>query len=86
MKSIKRGRNISGVEVSHISAHGFWLLIEDREYFLSFEQNPWFKDAKVADILNVRILHGRHLHWPALDVDLELAALDDPAGYPLIYR
>jgi len=74
------------VEVSRISAHGFWLLIGEREYFLGFEQNPWFRDATVGHILNVKLLHGRHLHWPDIGVDLELGALADPAVFPLVYQ
>jgi hypothetical protein len=35
---------------------------------------------------NVRFLHGRHLHWPDLDVDLEVDALEHPERYPLAYR
>jgi len=31
MKSTRRGKNTSAVEVSNISAHGFWLLIGERE-------------------------------------------------------
>jgi len=73
-------------EVSHISAHGLWLLVAAKEYFLSFEDYPWFAEAKVADILRVELLHGLHLRWEALDVDLELESLAEPAAYPLVYR
>lgn len=43
-------------------------------------------NAKLGDIYNLKLLHGSHLHWPALDVDLELASLQDPEKYPLIYK
>lgn len=84
-KSKPLGKNTS-VEVSHISPHGLWLLVGEREYLLSFADYPWFADAKVADIHNVKLLHGQHLHWPSLDIDLDLAALNEPSGYPLVYR
>lgn len=86
MKSLKPGKSISVAEVSHISAHGFWLLIADREYFLPFNDYPWFKDAKVCQILRVELHHGHHLHWPDLDVDLELESLAEPERYPLTYK
>ena len=51
---------------------------------MPYEDFPWFGEAKVKDILDVKLLHGHHLHWPALDVDLELECLEDPSKYPLI--
>lgn len=83
MKSIKRGKNTLVVEVSNISAHGFWLFVVDREFFIPFDENPWFKEGKISSLLNVELLHGHHLHWPDLDVDLELESLIDPKRYPL---
>lgn len=82
----KRGTSTFAVEVSHIDNLGFWLCIEDKEYFLSFEEYPWFKEAKVKDITNVKLLHGFHLNWPQLDVDLEIDSLGNPLKYPLIYK
>jgi hypothetical protein len=86
MKSSKRGKNISAVEVSHISRRGFWLLIAEKEYFVDFDTHPWFKDAAVGGILDVQLRHGHHLFWPRLDVDLELESLVEPGKYPLIYK
>lgn len=86
MKSRMPGQGTSEIEVSHIDMHGFWLCVKDREYFLSFNDFPWFKDAKISQILKVELLHQQHLHWPDLDVDLELANLENPQKYPLIYE
>jgi hypothetical protein len=80
-----RGKNISEVEVSHINAHGLWLCVQDKEYFLPYSEFPWFKEAKIKEILNVQLLHGYHLYWPQLDVDLEIDSLNNPQSYPLIY-
>ena len=74
------------VEVSHIDNHGLWLCVEEKEYFLSFEEYPWFKNAKIKEITDVQLLHGCHLHWPQLDVDLEIDSLENSQGYPLIYK
>lgn len=81
-----RGENISEVEVSHINIRGFWLCVEDKEYFLPYNDYPWFKEAKVKEILNVQLLHGHHLYWPELDVDLEIDSLKNPQDYPLKYK
>ncbi len=86
MKSKVRGKSTSQVEVSNIDVRGFWLYAEDKEYFLPFEEYPWFKNAKVKEILKVKLLHGCHLYWPDLDVDLELACIASPDKYPLKYR
>ena len=86
MKSSLAGINTSAVEVSGISQHGLWLYVNGEEYFLSFKKFPWFKQANVEAVLNVKLLHGRHLHWPSLDVDLELESLQSPEKYPLTYK
>lgn len=42
MKSGLRGKHTPAVEVTNVSQHGFWLLIDDTEKFLPFELFPWF--------------------------------------------
>lgn len=80
------GESISAAEISHINSHGLWLSVNNTEYFLPYDEYPWFKDAKVKDILNVTLLHGHHLNWPDLDIDLEIDTLENPQSYPLIYE
>lgn len=84
MKSDTHGNNTSAIEVSNISPHGFWLLVDAGELFLPFEQYPWFRNATVAQIANVQLLHESHLYWPDIDVDLSLSILKHPAQYPLM--
>jgi hypothetical protein len=86
MKSQTVGKSISNVEVLAISKHGFWLLVNGQEYFLPFEQFPWFKKASVEAILKVELPQPHHLYWPDLDVDLELESIQSPEKYPLIDR
>ena len=86
MKSSTLGRSTSAAEVVGISKRGFWLHVRGQEYFLSFKAFPWFKEAKVGSVLKVKLLHQDHLHWPDLDVDLELESLRHPEKYPLTYR
>ena len=82
----KHGKTISEVEVTNISQHGFWVLIDDSEYFLSFEKYPWFKDARISEITELEVIHNHHLHWPGLDVDLSLEILQQPDKYPLVFN
>jgi hypothetical protein len=86
MKSEELGKSTSAVEVTNISKHGFWLLLNDRELFLPFEQFPWFKDAPVGAILNVELAHHRHLFWPDLDVDLTVESIEHPERFPLVSK
>lgn len=87
MKSAQHGGNISPVEVTNISEHGFWILLSgEEELFLPFSEFPWFKDASVAKICDVELLHSHHLHWPSLDIDLSVNSVRDPEKFPLKSR
>ena len=46
-KSQVLGKNTSITEISNISSHGVWIYTHGQEFFLSFEDFPWFKDASV---------------------------------------
>lgn len=85
MRSVARGRHTSAeVEVTNISAHGIWLLLGDREVFLEFKNFPWFRDATIGQVLNVKRPSLGHLYWPELDVDLAVESIDNPEKYPLV--
>jgi len=86
MTSLTLGASTLQAEVTNIDRFGFWLLVEDREYFLPYEDFPWFRNATVDQISDVQLLHGDHLHWPTLDVDLCLDSLAQPEKFPLIYN
>jgi len=86
MKLLKNGKNISKPEITNISEHGFWIYLKGKEYFLSFSDYPWFKDTKISSITDVELIHGHHLYWPKLDVDLTTEILENPAKYPLTYK
>jgi len=47
------GASTSQVEVTNISQHGFWLLLDEDELFLPFKDFPWFKSAPVEAILRL---------------------------------
>ena len=84
MRSAPPGRRTLAAEVTNISPHGLWLLLDGREVFASFRDFPWFAEATVQQLVEVRRPSPHHLHWPALDVDLAVASLDDPARFPLV--
>ena len=77
------GDNILTVEVTNISSNGLWMLIDDSEKFLSFEDFPWFRYASVDEILSVERLAPHHLYWEKLDVDIHTDSIDHPESYPL---
>ncbi len=84
MKSAALGLDISLVEVTNISRHGIWVLLENEELFLPFSEFPWFKDATVGKILNVELPSSGHLYWPELDVDLDVESIHHPEKFPLV--
>ncbi len=86
MKSGVLGTDTSKIEVTNVSPHGVWLLLGEEELFAPFEEFPWFRDAAVSSIFNVRMPRPEHLHWPDLDVDLEADSLRRPEKFPLICR
>jgi len=86
MRLIEHGASTSEAEVVNISPHGLWLHVKGREYFLPYKDFPWFKRARLSEIQDVRLLHGRILRWDDLDVDLALDSLEHPDRYPLRYR
>ena len=81
-KSLPSGEPTS-VSVENITLNGVWHFLRGKEYFLDFEEFPYFRDHPVKSIHNVKLLHGFHLYWPDLDVDLEIDNLENPARYLL---
>ena len=86
MRSCTLGKNTSRAEIQDISRHGVWLFARGQEFHLPFADYPWFKDAKVSAVYNVKLLHSSHLYWPDLDVDLDIESLEHPEKYPLKAR
>lgn len=72
--------------MANASQRGFWLLIHDRELFVSSKQFPWFRDVSIGALCNVELPHPRHLHWPDLDIDLAVESLEHPRRFPLVSR
>jgi hypothetical protein len=81
-----RGKSTSSVEVTNVSGHGLWLLFEKRELFVPFKEFPWFKEATIGELVNVKLYNGGHLHWPGLDVDLSIECVEHPKRFPLLHK
>ncbi len=82
MKLSKHG-NITLVSVENITPFGIWVFVNGEEYFLNYREYPYFKNQSLKSIQNVNLLHGYHLYWPELDVDLEIDNLENPEKYLL---
>jgi hypothetical protein len=86
MKSLKNGIITSKAEITNISEHGFWLFYNDREYFLPFQDYPWFRNCKLSEIFDFKADDKGNFRWTKLDVDLNVRILQNTEKYPLIYK
>jgi hypothetical protein len=84
MKSGNIGDATSAVEILNVSPRGFWLLLHNEELFLDFDFFPWFRNATLAQLFAVELLHENHLYWPLLDIDLDRDRIKRPENYPLV--
>ncbi len=80
------GITTSTCEVTHVSRHGFWLLLGAEELLVPFEQFPWFRKATIEQLSNVEWPTPDHLYWPHLDIDLSVESIRNPAAFPLAAR
>ena len=83
MSSLQHDESISQIAVTDIAPDGIWVLASGEEYFLPYEQFPWFKKGTVEQILNVIEESPQCYHWPDLDIDLGLDSIKHPEMYPL---
>ncbi|MDK2957858.1 MAG: hypothetical protein PWQ57_3356 [Desulfovibrionales bacterium] len=56
------------------SGKGFWVMVEDWQYFVPFSDYPMFKGATAQQLNNVKLSPGK-LHWPDLDANVDLRSL-----------
>ena len=76
----------SVAEVTHVSKHGFWLLLGSEELLVPFEQFPWFRKATIEQLSAVEWPTEDHLYWPQLDADLSVESIRNPAAFPLVAK
>lgn len=80
------GTATSAIEVTHVSKHGFWLLLGGEELLVPFAEFPWFKSATIEQLSAVEWPSESHLYWPQIDVDLSVESIRDPAAFPLVSK
>ena len=73
-------------EVTHVSKHGFWLLLGDEDLSVPFAEFPWFKQATIEQLADVQRPTANHLYWPRIDVDLSVESLRNPTAFPLLSK
>jgi hypothetical protein len=83
VKSSARGARTS-VEVLGLTPHALWLMVGENELMLDFARFPWFASASLQDVCAVTLLHGQHLCWPRLDIDLHIDSIEHPERFPLV--
>jgi len=66
------GTTTLAAEVTNVSSHCIWLLVDDEELALPYSEFPWFKAATIQQIINVLRPSAKHLYWPDLDIDLSV--------------
>ena len=84
MKSVRLGQRTSRVEVTNVSSHGLWILIDGQEKFMEFKSFPWFLDVPIGALLDVELQGPGHLYWRQLDVDIAVDSIDHPERFPLV--
>ena len=77
------GTITSVAEVTHVSKHGFWLLLGNEELLVPFVEFPWFRKATIEQISEIEWPSENHLYWPQLDIDLSVESIRDPKAFPL---
>lgn len=85
-KNLKKNTDNTSVKVNSINSDGIFINAFGKDYFLSYNRLPWFKNAKVSDVLNVTILGKSAISWETLDVDIEIDSLNYPERYPLVIK
>lgn len=73
-------------EVTTSTAHGLWLWVDDREYFVPFADYPTFKQATIEQLFAFKRISPTQFCWETLDIDIELDALDHPEHFPLQFK
>ena len=86
MSSGTSENDIPAVEMTSVSTHGFWLLLDSETLFLPFEDFPWFRNSTISQLSRVERPAPHHLYWPELDIDLAVESIRHPEAFPLVSK
>lgn len=85
MSALLEKNGTTTAEVTMINARGILLFAGGKEYYLSYDRFPWFKNARVSEVLNVTMPDEESLRWDSIDVDLEIESITHPDRYPITF-
>ena len=57
------------LKVTSVTSDGFWITINETEYFCPFDKFKWFRGARIEEIFKVKG-DAEHLYWGKLNIDL----------------
>ena len=84
--NLNKNTGDTSTKVLSITAEGIYLSVTGKEYFISYNRVPWFRNARVTEIMNVSMLGRMGIRWEDLDVDLEIDSLEHPEKYPHVIK
>jgi hypothetical protein len=62
-------KNKDNIRIGTFTPTGFWIGINNSEYFCEYTNHPWFRQATPQQIHKVEG-DAEHLFWDEIDVDL----------------
>jgi len=83
MTSKALGKHTFQTEITNVSSHGLWLISSGKEFFIPYDDFPWFRDAPIGKLFNVEEPTPGHFFWPDLDIDLSIEIIEHPERFPL---
>lgn len=86
VNSSVHGNSTSGVEVLSLGPLGLSLRWNGKDFFLRYEDFPWFRNQPASAVRNIEQPMPGHFHWPELDVDLTDEMIEYPERFPLKAR
>ena len=85
-KNSNKNTEISSVKILSINPEEIYLSVAGKDYFISYNKVPWFRNARVNEIMNVSMMGRMGIRWEDLDVDLEIDSLEHPEKYQHVIK
>jgi len=84
--NLNKNTENTSVKILSINAEGISLSVAGKDYFISYNRVPWFRNARVNEIMNVTMMGRMGIRWEDLDIDLEIDSLEHPEKYPHVIK
>lgn len=86
MKATSKNNGINTLsKVLSITGQGILITIKEGDFFLNYKSYPWFKNAKINEVLNIK-RDQEAIYWDSLGVEIEIDSILNPQNYPLIAK